>query len=205
MKKIITGTMTTIIISLLSLNVFALDKTTIHKKTGGMGISAGARLDLVPASKFKAEGGGSSQTTDGEFGAGFGVVSSWQLYEHLSVGLEFMYYTLKQENAQDRDGITDFGPRITANYPLENIGPLDLLVPYAYLSLGLSSFSPGASGAESRTGFWLQFGGGGEIIFKNNIGVFAELGYNASFLGEKNGIDMSYSSFGMAFGAKYYF
>jgi hypothetical protein len=177
---------------------------TVAEVKDDLGIGVGARIDLVPASSFKASGGGMSNTEDGKFGAGFGVVSDYRIIKYFKAGLEFMYYTVKSEKARDRGGVTGFGPRLTGMYPILEVGPFDAINPYAFLTMGYSHYSPGGENATSRSGFWYQVGGGAEALF-GDFGVYVELAYEGSAMEEKEQIDMSYSAFGMGFGAKYYF
>jgi opacity protein-like surface antigen len=177
---------------------------TVAQVESDLGIGVGARIDLVPASSFKSSGGGSSQSEDGKFGAGFGLVSDYRVLRYLKAGLELTYYTVKSEHAQNRDGLFGIGPRVTGQFPFEDIGPLDALTPYAFLTLGYNRYSPGGEGSISRNGFWYQIGAGAEVMF-GDFGAFVELAYEGSAMEDKQQVGLSYSAFGMGFGAKYYF
>jgi hypothetical protein len=170
----------------------------------GLGLDVGTRIDMVPASSFKASAGGNSQSYDGEFGAGFGLVSNYRILEYLKAGVELMYYTLKDEDAKDRTGLFGLGSRITGLVPFEQVGPLDAVKPYGFITLGYNHYSPGTEGSDSRNGFWFQAGAGAEVMF-GRFSAFLELAYEGSSLEEKQQTEVSYSAFGMGVGAKVYF
>jgi hypothetical protein len=172
--------------------VLAFSMVPFAASAEGMGIGIGGRIDLVFDGNYAPDGGGDYDTN---FGAGFGLVADYKVWDYIKVGLDITYYTLKLKGANSRDGLFTMGPRVIGMYEIHNVGPLSALVPYGFLTMGYAYFD----GGDGESGFWIVGGGGCEAQF-GSFGVFLEMSYGGAI-----GEDGTITGFGMATGGKFYF
>ncbi len=162
-------------------------------------MSVGARIELILASEYEFDVAGFGGEVDGAFGAGFGFMFDYRVWDYIKVGPDLVFATVKVERADDRDTLLNIGGRVTGFYPFFNLGPISTLLPYGFMTMGLSFYIPDADQADEETGFWIQAGAGAELIF-GSFGAFSEF----SVQGNIND-DYSYTGFQFTLGGKYYF
>lgn len=156
--------------------------------------NAGVRANVVAA--------GDAGGADLELGGGVTAFATFNIIDYFGIGLEFSYYSMKIANLGYRNNVIAVGTRLVGRYPLKNLGAIDELAPYAFLTPAYGRWFS-ALGTINENQFRLSIGGGCEMFF-NNFGIFLEVDYALAFgVGSATASDNKILS--LALGAKFRF
>ncbi len=142
------------------------------------GITAGARVDLVPLGTLHVKGGGVSSDESTAFAYGFAGQADYWVTDQISVGLAPRYLLNVKTDTANAKAATqlDIPLRVAYNHTVN-----EKIQAFGFGSVGYSIMFAPEDGAENSKGLVVGLGAGGRYAISDKVFATAEVGYEYVF------------------------